>query len=504
MTVLSAAGVTVRYAGVTALRDVSIELAGGRVHALVGENGAGKSTLMKVLAGAIAPDEGALALDGEAVRFRSPKEAQRRGIRMIQQELSLVPALTVAENIALGAEPSRRGVIDRVRLRARATALLGGLGEEIDPDAPVESLALAHRQMVEIAKALASDGRSPLGVLILDEPTAILSARETEALFAQIRALRAQGVAIVYCSHRLDEIDRIADDVTVLRDGARVGGGSVGSLPREVLIPLMVGRALSQEQWRAAGEGSAAGRVMLAVSGLSTTGSPAVYEASFALRAGEVVGVVGLVGAGRSQLALALMGAARRTAGTVMLDGQAFSPRSPREAIRAGIGLVPEDRKGSALIAHESVRVNTTLVHLRALARRGVVDRRAEREATDRWMGVLAVKTPSRETPVGRLSGGNQQKVVLARWLMAGETPLKVLIVDEPTRGVDVGARAEIYGVLRTLAVGGAGVLVITSDLAEALVLCDRLLVMRAGRVVGELAGDVRTAERAAALMMPA
>jgi ribose transport system ATP-binding protein len=519
---LSATGLTVRYAGVTALRDVSIALEGGRVHALVGENGAGKSTLMKVLAGAVAPDEGTLTLDGVAVRFRSPKEAQGRGVRMIQQELSLVPALTVAENIALGAEPARFGVIDRVRLRAQAVALLGALGEGIDPDAQVGSLALAHRQMVEIAKALTSDGRSALGVLILDEPTAILSARETDALFAQIRALRARGVATVYCSHRLDEIDRIADDVTVLRDGARVGGGPVGSLPRDVLIPLMVGRALGRTHWRSEGEASR-GRVLLSVSGLSTaldvrrrerlpsarheaaapTGSPAVADASFELRAGEIVGVVGLVGAGRSTLALALMGAVRRTAGTVTLDGEAFAPRSPREAIRAGVGFVPEDRKESALIAHESVRVNTTLARLRALARRGVVDRRVEREATDRWMGALAVRAPSRETPVAQLSGGNQQKVVLARWLVPGESPLKVLIVDEPTRGVDVGARAEIYGVLRTLAGAGAGILVISSDLEEALMLCDRVLVMRAGRLVGELAGEARTAERAVALMVP-
>jgi ribose transport system ATP-binding protein len=506
MTLLSATRVTVRYGGVAALRSVSIGLAGGTVHALVGENGAGKSTLMKVLAGAIVPEEGTVVLDGVPVRFRSPKEAQRRGIRMIQQDLSLVPALTVAENIALGAEPAWKGVIDRRRLRDRARALLHDLGEAIDPDVPVESLALAHQQIVEIAKALASDGRAPLGVLILDEPTAILSRRETEALFTRIRVLRAQGVSIVYCSHRLEEIDRIADEVTVLRDGERVGGGSAGSLPRDVLVPLMVGREVGRSDWRGSDVG-VRGEEILAVSGLSTAGSPAVRDASFVLRRGEIVGIVGLVGAGRSTLAMALMGAVRRTAGTVELDRAPFAPRSPREAVRAGVGFVPEDRKASALVAHASVRVNTTLVHLRALARRGIVDRGAERAVTRRWMDTLSVRAPSLETPVGRLSGGNQQKVVLARWLVSGESqdsPLKVLVVDEPTRGVDVGARAEIYAVLRSLADEGLGVLIITSDLAEALAVCDRLLVMRAGRIVGELVGDNRTAERAGALMVPA
>lgn len=506
MTLLSATDVTVRYGDTAALRSVSMGLAGGSVHALVGENGAGKSTLMRVLAGAIAPDEGTLAWQGVPVRFRSPKEAQERGVRMIQQELSLVPALTVAENIALGAEPAWKGVIDRRRLRERAVRLLADLGEAIDPDVPVESLALAHQQIVEIAKALASDGRAPLGVLVLDEPTAILSGRETEALFARIRALRAQGVAIVYCSHRLEEIERIADEVTVLRDGERVGGGAVGSMPREVLVPLMVGREVARSDWRGS-RAEVRGPAVLTVTGLSAAGPPAVDDASFVLQRGEIVGIVGLVGAGRSTLAMALMGAVRWTAGSVALDGKPFAPRSPREAVKAGVGFVPEDRKAKALIAQASVRVNTTLVHLRALARRGIVDRGAERAVTERWMRALSVRAPSFEMPVGRLSGGNQQKVVLARWLVSGESresPLKVLIVDEPTRGVDVGARAEIYGVLRSLAGDGVGVLMITSDLAEALVVCDRLLVMRGGRIVGELTGDARTAERAAALMVPA
>jgi ribose transport system ATP-binding protein len=489
-----AVDVTVRYGGVPALRDVSIALAGGSVHALVGENGAGKSTLMKVLAGAIVPDHGTITLDAATQRWGSPKDAQRAGVRMIQQELSLVPALTVAENIALGRETTRYGIVNRRAMRESAVELLGQLGEPIDPDAPVESLALAYRQIVEIAKALAADGRSPLRILILDEPTAILSGRETDALFARLTALRDAGVAILYCSHRLEEIERIADEVTVLRDGQRVGGGPANAMPKDVLIPLMVGRPIAPEHARAAVPSGDAAPV-LSVSGLSTA---TVHDATFALRPGEVVGLVGLIGAGRSELALALMGAVRWTAGTVLLDGQPFHPHSPQEAIRSGVGFVPEDRKASALVMQASVRFNTTLAHLDTFARHGVIDREKERVVTGRWMQSLGIATDSTETIVDRLSGGNQQKVVLARWLVPAHSPLKVLMVDEPTRGVDVGARATIYSVLRALAREGTGVLVITSDLPEALELCDRLLVMRAGRIVG----DARTAEDVAELMV--
>jgi L-arabinose transport system ATP-binding protein len=525
---LSATGITVRYAGVPVLRDVAIELQPGAIHALVGENGAGKSTLMKVLAGARPPDTGTIAMHGEVVQFRSPRDAHRAGIRMIQQELSLVPGLTVAENIVLGAEPSRWGMIDRRALRARAARAIDGLGASIDSDRPVERLALAQRQMVEIAKALAADAPGGLRVLILDEPTAILSAHETDALHTRLIALRSRGLAILYCTHRLDEIDRLADHVTVLRDGVRVGGGPIRALPPAALIPLMVGRAIERRRWRAPA-GMAAGPVVLAVEHLTTvpgttsraasrasrtrsgsrSGDPPVIastdvrDATFDLRAGEIVGLVGLVGAGRSEVALALIGALPRTAGTVRLRGSPIQPRWPRDAVRAGIGFVPEDRAASALISHDSVRVNTTLVALRGLARWGVVDRARERSTTRHWVESLRIKTPSIETPVRRLSGGNQQKVVLARWLAAGESRLSVLIVDEPTRGVDVGARAEIYDALRALATNHTAVLVITSDLVEAIALCDRLLVMRDGRIVGELTGADQTAEDVASLMVP-
>ena len=500
---LSAAGVTVRYGGTVALHDVSIDVALGTVHALVGENGAGKSTLMKVLAGSVIPESGTLIVGGESTMFRTPRDAHGAGIRMIQQELSLVPALSVAENVLLGAEPARWGVVDRRRLRERVRTVLAELGESIDPDTPVASLSLARRQMVEIAKALAADGGVPLRVLILDEPSAILSAHETTALLQRLAALKAQGVAIIYCSHRLDEIERVADDLTVLRDGARVATGSARDFPRDTLIPLMVGRPVSHER-RVRANASATEPAVLVVDGLSTAGTPSVTDASFALRAGEIVGVVGLIGAGRSELVRAIIGAERRTAGTIALDGVDFRPRTPRDAVRAGIGFVPEDRKGSALVLHDSVRVNTTLVHLRTMARAGVVDRAREGAVTRHWIGALRIKTPSTETPVARLSGGNQQKVVLARWLVPGDTPLRILIVDEPTRGVDVRARAEIYDVLRDLAARGTAILLVTSDLSEALVLADRLLVMRAGHIVGELPADDCSAEQVASLMVPA
>jgi ribose transport system ATP-binding protein len=526
--VLSATGITVRYSGVPALQDVSIELFAGSIHALAGENGAGKSTLMRVLAGALAPDSGTISANGHVVRFRSPRHAHRAGVRMIQQELSLVPSLSAAENIVLGAEPRRWGVIDRRAVRLRAAQAIASLGVPIDVEQRAGSLSLAHRQMTEIAKALDAGGTNTLRVLILDEPTAILPAHEADALHERLRALRTNGLAILYCSHRLDEIERLADQVTVLRDGACVATGPVRDMPASALIPLMVGRTIERQSWRAA-SGTPPGPVVLAADNLSTvsrahraarapsagTGAGArlgdpemaaaasVANASFVLRAGEIVGLIGLVGAGRSEVALALIGAVRRTGGTVTLGNVPTRPRWPRDAIRQGIGYVPEDRAASALILHDPVRTNITLAALRSLARSGVVGRARERQVAQRWIGALRIKTRSAETPVQQLSGGNQQKVVLARWLAAGDPSLRVLIADEPTRGVDVGARAEIYGTLRDLADRGTAVLVITSDLAEAMALCDRLLVMREGYLVGELAGDDRTPERAAALMVP-
>jgi ABC-type sugar transport system ATPase subunit len=503
-TLLRASGLTVRYGPVTALAGADFLLRRGSVHAIVGENGAGKSTLMRVLSGALVPAAGTLQLDGVRVAFRSPRDAHHVGIRMIHQELSLVPDLSVAENIVLGSEPTRFGILDRTLMRRRARDVLATLGEDIDPDDVVGRLSLARREMVEIAKAIAaSEAVGRLRVLILDEPTAILSARETDALFARIRALAASGVGVVYCSHRLEEIGAVADEVTVLRDGTHVGHGPTAEFTRDTLVQLMVGRPISRARRREAPAGRAPVEV-LRVEGLST---PAVHDVSFSVGAGEIICLVGLVGAGRTELARAVIGADRRTSGEVMIDGTRLQPTSPRDAVRAGIGFVPEDRAHSALVARGSVRTNMTLARLLTFAHGPlvpVIDRERERDVAVSWVESLRIKVDNLEAPVTRLSGGNQQKVILARWLIEGAHPLRVLIVDEPTRGVDVGARADIYSVLRDLASRGTAILAITSDLEEALAIAERVLVMREGRIVGSLSGAARTAGDVAALMVPA
>ncbi len=501
-TILSASGVSVRFGTVAALTEVDFSVRAGVVHALVGENGAGKSTLMRVLSGAIHPDRGALALDGTPVFFASPRDARRAGVRMIHQELSLVPALSVAENIFLGVEPSTCGVVRRDRMRGDAHAVLSVLGEAIDPDARVGMLSLARREMVEIARALAA----ALRILILDEPTAILSARETDALFAQIARLKESGVGVVYCSHRLDEIALLADEITVLRDGVRVAHGPARAMSRDEMIRLMVGRTL---QTRAPVPDARATAVTAAPDVLRVVGldTPVVHDASVAIRGGEIVALVGLVGAGRTELARAIVGADRRHGGQILVDGRAVAPRTPGEAMRAGIAYVSEDRKAGALIPLASVCHNITLARLRSFARGRLVpvlDRTRERTAAGTWVAALRIKVRDLDQPVDRLSGGNQQKIVLARWLMEEGPPLRVLIVDEPTRGVDAGAREEIHSVLRGLAARGTAVLAITSDLEEAFALSDRLLVMREGHITGTLATRDATATDVAALMVPA
>ncbi len=458
MIAMEARGVVVRFGGVAALDGVDITLTGGRVHALLGENGAGKSTLMKALSGAIIPDEGMIWIGGHRAVFSGPRDAIRAGIRMVHQELSLVPALSVTENVLLGAERPRS------TMRQRTVAALERIGADLDPAARIETLSLADRQMVEIAKALASPATR---VLILDEPTAILSPRECEALFACITQLMSAGIAVLYCTHRLEEVARIADDVTILRDGRGVASGPAAGLTRDAIVRHMIGRDVARDA-RPINTGT--GAVALAVRGVSTG---FVHDVTFNVRYGEIVGLVGLVGAGRTELVRAVIGAGPIDGGSLTFDGQPFRPRIPRDAMRQGFGFVPEDRKGAGLVMHQSVRVNMTL------ARR----RPREREMADEWIERLRIKARSSEVAVERLSGGNQQKVVLARSLLGD---LKVLIVDEPTRGVDVGARSEIYKIVSELAAGGTAVLVVTSDVTEAAELCDRLLVMREGRLLGE------------------
>ncbi len=487
---LEARSLVKRYPGVLALDDVSIAVRGREVHAVAGENGAGKSTLMKVLSGAVRPDAGTLAVDGHPVRFESPHAAHAAGIRMIHQELSLVPELSVAENVFLGAEPARRGVVDRKRQERDARAVLERLGQgRLDPRARVAGLPLAARQMTEIAKAVAARAR----VLIMDEPTAILAQEETDVLFRVIAQLRDDGVAVVYISHRIDEIFRIAGRITVLRDGRLVTSAPLAELTRADVVRLMVGRELAAGYPRPAG---LPGAELLRLEGVT---SGPVRGASLALRAGEIVGLVGLVGAGRTELARAVFGAAPRREGRMWIDGRPFAPRTPREAIAAGVALLPEDRKRQGLVLMAAIKDNVSLPSLPALARRGVVDRAREREGVARWIEALGVRTPSLDRPAQQLSGGNQQKVVLARWMLRHA---RVLLFDEPTRGIDVGAKAEIYSLMRRLADEGAGILMISSDLPEALGMADRLFAMRGGRIVGELPRVDATPDRVAALIL--
>jgi ribose transport system ATP-binding protein len=487
---LSARDLVKRYPGVVALDRVSIDVRGGEVHAVAGENGAGKSTLMHVLAGATVPSDGAVAIDGVEARFRSPRDAQARGIRMIHQELNLALDLTVAENILLGSEPSRAGVVDRRAMHARARAVLDRLGEQrLSTSARVGELPLAARQMTEIAKAVAADAR----VVIMDEPTAILAQEETDALFRVIAQLRSDGVAIVYVSHRFDDIFRIADRVTVLRDGCLVDTRPLAEVTRDELVRLMIGRELAAGYPQPRG---APGEEMLEIDGVS---SGPVRDASLTVRSGEIVSVVGLVGAGRTELARAIFGAAPITAGRMRLAGAPYVPRSPADAIRAGLALLPEDRKRQGLVLIAAIRENVSLTSLSAFAHAGVVDRRSERAAVARWTDALSVRTPSLDKEVRQLSGGNQQKVVLARWMLANA---RVLLFDEPTRGIDVGAKADIYRLMRRLADDGAALLVISSDLPEALGMADRVVVMREGRIVATLDRKDAVPERVASLML--
>ncbi len=486
---LRADGLVKRHPGVLALDGVAIAVHGGEVHAVVGENGAGKSTLMRILSGATRPDSGRITVDGRTMHFRSPREAHATGIRMIHQELSLVPALSVAENICLGAEPAWRGVVDRGRQAGMAHAALQRLGQGgLDVDTPVRSLSLAARQMTEIAKAMAQNAR----VLILDEPTAILAQDETDVLFAVIAQLRAAGTAVVYISHRLDEIFQIADRVTVLRDGRVVSTSPVASITRGDIVRQMVGRELSAGY---PAPGGVPGEELLRLDDVST--GP-VHQASLTVRRGEIVALVGLVGAGRSELVQAVFGAAPLSAGAMFVAGAAYTPGSPRDAIAAGVGLLPEDRKRQGLVLMAAVRENVVLACEGRLAHAGVVDRDAERQAVAEWIETLAIRTPSQDQAVRLLSGGNQQKVVLARWLLAHS---RLLLFDEPTRGIDVGAKAEIYAVMRHLADAGAGILMVSSDLPEALGMADRILVLRNGRIVGRLPRGA-TEEEVAALML--
>ena len=481
--VLEMRGISKTFGPVRALRDVSLSAYPGEVHALMGENGAGKSTLMKILSGAYRADPGGtIRIAGQLAEITGPLAARQLGVSVIYQELTLAPNLSVGENIVLGAEPRRAGQIDRAAIRAAAQPLLDRLGLDIPASTVVARLSMAERQMVEIARALLARSR----ILVMDEPTTALSTRETERLFALIRRLRSEGLAIIYISHRMAEVYELADRVSVLRDGSAVGTLSRAELSAETLVRLMVGRDLStfyQKNHAAAGP---RGPVLFAVQDMAD--GARVRGCSFDLHAGEVLGLAGLVGAGRTELARLIYGADPRTGGTVTLAGQSVAIHQPADAIAAGIVYLTEDRKRLGLFLDMTVRENINLGVIGQDARPGgLLDFTAGLRRAREAVRALGIRVGTDTINVGALSGGNQQKVLLARLL---ETKPRVLILDEPTRGVDIGAKSEIYRLIDQLARSGVGAVVISSDLPEVVGLCDRVLVMREGRIAGEVGGD--------------
>ncbi len=474
-----------RFPGVLAVNNAQLSLLPGEVHCLVGENGAGKSTLMKILSGAVPLDSGEIRIAGEPVQIQSPHHAQQLGISMIYQEFNLSPYMSVAENIYLGREPrlGKMPFVDWSRMYNESRSLLQRMRVDIDVRRPIHACSVAQQQMVEIAKAISRNAR----ILVMDEPSATLTDHELEALFELIHELKNQGRGIIYISHRLEEIFQIGDRVTVMRDGQYVDTNPVHALDKEGIIRRMVGRDLTEEFPK---EFFAVGKERLRVEGLTRRG---VFEdIRFSLREGEIVGLTGLVGAGRTEVARALFGADPIDDGHIFLDGQEIHVRSPQEGIRHGIGLLTEDRKNQGLVLAMSVRENTTLANLKTLVRLLFIDRRREREVTEKYVRELQIKTPTIEQTAQNLSGGTQQKVVLAKWLFSNS---KILIFDEPTRGIDVGAKVEIYKLMNDLVRQGVCILMISSELPEVLGMCDRILVMHEGRLAGELIRQEATQE---------
>jgi ABC-type sugar transport system ATPase subunit len=468
-------GIEKAFPGVRALRGVDLDLHPGEVVALLGENGAGKSTLIKILAGAHTPDAGAIRIAGEEVAIADPLHARRLGVGVIYQELTLVPALSAAANVFLGQEPARGGWVRRGEEQQRAKELFDRIGVRVDPSTLCRDLSVAQQQVVEVARALALDAR----ILVMDEPSATLTPQEVEHLFAIIRDLKRRGIGTLYISHRLDEVFAIADRVVVLRDGECVGSRPIQATTRDDLIRMMVGRRLEEEFPR---RHSSIGEPRLVVRDL--TRATKVRGVSFCIRRGEVLGLTGLVGAGRTETARLIFGADPADAGIIELDGRALDLRGPRDAIRAGICLLTEDRKGQGLVLRQSVRENFALPNLRQFSRFGFVQRRAERVALVSHVALMRIKMADAEQPAQNLSGGNQQKVVLAKWLQHN---CEVLLFDEPTRGIDVGAKVEIYHLINDLAAAGKAILFISSELPEVLGMADRILVMHEGRLTGEI-----------------
>jgi rhamnose transport system ATP-binding protein len=478
-------GLSKSYGGVHAVSDVSFSIQAATVHALVGENGAGKSTLVKILTGVVHPDEGEVLIDGEPQKIGDPQTAHRLGIVAMYQEPTVFPDLTVAENVFAGRHPrGRLRTVDWGGMRASAARLLDDLGVDFGPDTPVRGLGVADRQLLEIAKALSASAR----LLIMDEPTAALSPHEVENLFATVRRLRDRGVAIVFISHRLEEVTAIADTVTVLRDGRHVATRTAAELPHGELVRLMVGRSLDALFPK---EEVAIGDVVLRAEGLTRHG--VFSDVSFELRRGEIVGLAGFVGSGRTEVARAMFGIDRLDRGRLWIDERRFRPSSPRAALRRGLAYLPEDRLHQGLVQSMSVASNASMAVLPQLTPGGLLRPRRERALARRFMDELRIKATSPAQVVQSLSGGNQQKVVLSKWLAAQP---RILVLDEPTHGVDVGTKADVHRTISHLAAGGLTILLISSELLEILGMSDRVLVMREGRLVAELARAEASEER--------
>ena len=487
---IEARGITKTFPGVRALDGVDFDLKAGETHILLGENGAGKSTLMKVLAGAYQPDAGTIALNGRTVRMANPRHAQKLGVGIIYQEFNLVPYMNVAQNIFQGRFPHRWGFLDHATMHAESRKLLDSLNMDIDTRAKVVNLGVAQQQMVEVAKALSVQSR----ILIMDEPTAALTDREIEQLFATIHRLKQQGIGIIYISHRLQEVHQIGDRVTVLRDGKFIGTRQVSQVTVDELIAMMVGRTITHMFPR---DYQSRGAEAVRVEGLAR--GTRLRGASLTVHGGEIVGLAGLVGAGRTELARAIFGADPYEAGQMWVFGQPVKAASPDKMVKLGMGLLPEDRKTQGLAMILSLSENVILASLKRLFPRRFVDAGKEREVVAEYIRDLRIATPSPKRLVQFLSGGTQQKVVLAKWLC---THSKIFIFDEPTRGIDVGAKAEIHGFMNELVKQGAAVLMISSDLPEILGMSDRIYVMRQGRVVAEVRRDQATQERIVAYAM--
>jgi ribose transport system ATP-binding protein len=485
-------GIVKTFPGVKALDGVSFDVRAGEVHALVGENGAGKSTLMKTLAGAYKADGGTIEIDGNAVAIDGPKAAEALGIGMIYQEFNLVPDLRVIDNIMLGHEPVRSGFLDRSAALSRAASILAELDIALPLESPARRLSVAQQQMTEIAKALVRRAR----VIVMDEPTAALTEREIAALFVLIAKLKAQGVAFVYISHRLEELPKISDRITVIRDGKTIETRATADMPQDEMIRLMVGRPVSA-QFPALPPVAPDAPDVLSVRGLACAAGVPISDITFSVRAGEIVGLAGLVGAGRTEIVRAIAGADVPSAGDIAVDGKHVSVHSPHDAIAAGVALITEDRKGQGLVLGMSVRENTTLAHLEDFLRAGFVSRALETTVTNQQIAELHTRTPNSEQLVRNLSGGNQQKVVLSKWLIGDA---RVYLFDEPTRGIDVGAKAEIYALMIGLLARGAAIVMVSSELPEVLGMSHRVLVVRDGRIRAEFARADATPDKVIAV----